>query len=246
MSSGSKANTIAMLFVTVLLAVAGYAALFIAPEEKSMRAIQRIFYFHASSGWTAFNAFFITFVANIAYLLTRRPKWDWLGVSSAEVGLTFNTVVLITGPIWAHPVWGIWWTWDARLTSTLVLWLLYVSYLLLRTLMTDPERRAVFSAIFGIFAYLDVPLVYLSIRIWRTQHPQPVIFGGPGSGLDPTMRKVFFFCTLVLTLLMVILVRQRYRVERLRYGLEELRVDAEMRLADGNTFAGKGSEETIA
>src|SRR5205807_9887459 len=129
-----------------------------------------------------------------AYLLRRAPKWDWLAVSSAEVGVAVFTVVLVTGPIWAKPVWGIWWTWDARLTSTFVLWVLYLSYLLLRTLVTDAERRAVVSAVFGIFAFLDVPLVYMSIRWWRTQHPQPVIAGGSGSGLDPQMWRVFLTC----------------------------------------------------
>ncbi|MGH9704753.1 MAG: cytochrome c biogenesis protein [Candidatus Acidiferrales bacterium] len=232
MTSGWKANALGMFTVTVLLIIAGYAALFIAPDERTMHAIQRIFYFHAPAGITSFSAFLIAFIANIAYLAKRQPKWDWLGVSAVEVGVAFCTVNLITGPIWAHPVWGVWWTWDARLTLTLVLWLLYVTYLVLRTLMADPERRAMFCAIFGIFAYLDVPLVYLSIRIWRTQHPQPVVLGGAGSGLEPTMRNVFLFCILVLNLLMALLIRQRYRVERLRHEVEELRVDAENRLAD--------------
>jgi heme exporter protein C len=217
----------APVFVALLMGFAGYAALFIAPDEASMHAVQRIFYFHASSAWTAFDAFLITFISNIAFLATRRPKWDWLGVASAEVGVAFITVVLITGPIWAHPAWGIWWTWDARLTTTLILWLLYVSYLLLRTLILDPERRATYSAIFGIFSYLDVPLVYFSIRWWRTQHPQPVILGGPNSGLDPTMAKVFFFCVFVLHLLMIVLLRQRYSLEKTRHEVEELRLEAD-------------------
>ena len=213
--------------VALLMGLAGYAALFIAPDEATMHAVQRIFYFHVSSAWTAFDAFLVTFISNIAFLASRRPKWDWLGVASAEVGLAFITVVLITGPIWAHPAWGIWWTWDARLTTTLVLWLLYLSYLLLRTLVLDPERRAIYSAIFGIFAYLDVPLVYFSIRLWRTQHPQPVILGGPNSGLDPTMEKVFFFCVFVLHLLMIVLLRQRYLLEKTRHEVEELRLEAD-------------------
>src|SRR5438309_6134408 len=172
------AQGLATLGVALLLAVAGYCALFVAPTEATMGLIQRIFYFHVPFGWSAFVAFAISFVASIAYLRSRTPKWDWLAVSSAEVGVPFVTVVLVTGPIWAKPVWGIWWTWDARLTSTFVLWVLYLSYLLLRTLVADAERRAVVSAVFGIFAFLDVPLVYMSIRWWRTQHPQPVIAGG--------------------------------------------------------------------
>jgi heme exporter protein C len=209
------------------MAFGGYAALFIAPDESTMHAIQRIFYFHAPSGMVALIAFTICFVANIGYLVGRKPHWDWLAVAAAEVGVAFNTVVLITGPIWAKPAWGIWWAWDARLTSTLVLWLLYISFLLLRDLIADPDRRSMFSAIYGIFLFLDVPLVYFSIRIWRTQHPQPVILGGQGSGLDPTMRKVFYLCWLALTGVMVILIRQRYQLERARNEVEELRIEAE-------------------
>ncbi len=229
MSEKARVNWLPTLGVAALLAVAGYAALFVAPTERTMGLIQRIFYFHVPSAWTAFVAFFVAFVANIAYLLRRAPKWDWLGVSAAEVGLAFCTVVLVTGPIWARPVWGIWWTWDARLTSTFVLWVLYVSYLLLRTLISEPERRAVASAVFGIFAFLDVPLVYMSIRLWRTQHPQPVIAGGRGSGLDPRMWHVFLTCWAALLALMVLLLVQRYRLEALRREVEEMAIEGERR-----------------
>jgi heme exporter protein C len=217
--------------VGALMAFGGYAALFIAPDESTMHAIQRIFYFHAPSGMVALIAFTICFIANIGYLVGRKPHWDWLAVAAAEVGVAFNTVVLITGPIWAKPAWGIWWAWDARLTSTLVLWLLYISFLLLRDLIADPDRRSVFSAIYGIFLFLDVPLVYFSIRIWRTQHPQPVILGGQGSGLDPTMRKVFYLCWFALTAVMVILIRQRYQLERARNEVEELRIEVERQIS---------------
>ncbi len=227
MSAKTRVNWLPALGVAVLLAVAGYAALFVAPTERTMGLIQRIFYFHVPSAWTAFVAFFVAFVANIAYLLGRKPKWDWLGVSAVEVGVAFCTCVLVTGPIWAKPVWGIWWTWDARLTSTFVLWLLYVSYLLLRTLVSDAERRAVVSAVFGIFAFLDVPLVYVSIRLWRTQHPQPVIAGGTGSGLDPQMWGVFLTCWAALLALMVLLLRQRYNLEALRHEVVEMTIEAE-------------------
>jgi heme exporter protein C len=224
-----------LALTALLLAAAGYAVFFIAPEERTMRAIQRIFYFHVTSAWTAGVAFFIVFVAGARYLLRRRPQDDWLGVSAAEVGFVFNTVVLITGPIWAKPVWGIWWTWDARLTSTFVLWLLFLSYLVLRTLVEDAERRALVSAVYGIFAFLDVPLVYMSIRWWRTQHPQPVIGGGSGSGLDPTMRAVLFFSWAALLALMTLLIRQRYVLEKLRHEIAELRLEAENRTEEVET-----------
>jgi heme exporter protein C len=226
-----KGRTTFVLAVTALVIFAGYAALFIAPDEKTMHAIQRIFYFHVPSAISAFIAFFIVFIANTAYLVTRRPQWDWLGVAGAEVGVACCTVVLITGPIWARPVWGIWWTWDARLTSTFILWLLYISYLLLRGLLEDPQRRATLSAIFGVFAFLDVPLVYLSNRLWRTQHPQPVVLGGENSGLAPGMGKMLLICWIAVVCVMIVLLIDRYRLERLRHEYEELRFEVESRTA---------------
>src|SRR3984885_13223974 len=180
------------VFVAGLIFFAGYAALFIAPDEKTMHALQALFYFPLPSWIAMFTALSVVFVANVAYLATRKPKWDALGVSGTEAAVVCCTIGLATGPIWAHPVWGIWWTWDARLTTTFILWLLYVAYLLLRTLLEEPDRRALLSALFGIFAFLDVPLVYGSIRWWRTQHPQPVVMGDGSSGLDPTMKATFF------------------------------------------------------
>jgi len=200
----------------VLVIAAAYASFYIAPEERTMGLIQRIFYFHVSCAWAGFTAFFLCFIGNLLYVWKRQQKYDWLGVSGAEVGLAFTTVVLITGPIWAHPVWGIWWTWDARLTSTFVLWLLYVSYLLLRTLVEEPDRRALLSSLFGIFAFIDVPLVFGAIRWWRTQHPQPVIMGGQGSGLNPTMKMVFFFSVFAMHVLMAFLLAERYTLEKMQ------------------------------
>jgi heme exporter protein C len=211
----------------LLVIVAAYAAFFIAPEERTMGAIQRIFYFHAATAWAGETTFFVCFIGNLLYVWKRQPQYDWLGVSCAEVGLASITVVLITGPIWARPVWGIWWTWDARLTSTFVLWLLYVSYLLLRSLIEEPERRALLSSLFGIFAFIDVPIVFGAIRWWRTQHPQPVIMGGPGTGLDPTMNKVFFFSVLAMHTLAAFLIVERYILEKMKYEVDLLARESE-------------------
>jgi heme exporter protein C len=211
----------------ILVALAGYAIFFVAPRELTMGNIQRIFYFHVASGFSSFIAFFISFLACIGYLSSRQPRWDWMAVATAEVGLVFTTVVLITGPIWAKPVWGIWWTWDARLTTAFILELLYVAYLLLRALVTEPDRRAMISAVFGIFAFLDVPLCYFSIRWWRTLHPQPVIGGGPNSGLDPRMWHVFLFVWIGMTALMVVMIRDRYRLEKARWDLAEASAEVE-------------------
>src|SRR5271165_1616663 len=214
--------------VAVLLVIAAaYASFYIAPEERTMGLIQRIFYFHVSSAWAGLDAFVICFLANLLYVWKRNQNYDWLGVSAAEVGLVLTTVVLITGPIWAKPAWGIYWTWDARLTSTFVLWLLYISYLLLRSLIEEPERRALLSALFGIFAFIDVPLVFFSISWWRTQHPAPVIMGGPGSYLDPTMNKVFLFNVLAMHVFAAFLIVERYVLEKLRSEVDSLQREAE-------------------
>jgi heme exporter protein C len=227
-----KGRIALVLVAAALMVFAGYAALYVAPDEKTMHAIQRIFYFHVPSAICSFVAFFVVFIANFAYLGTRKPKWDWLGVAGAEVGVVCSTIVLITGPIWAHPVWGIWWTWDARLTSTFVMWLLYMAYLLLRGFLDDPQRKAMFSAVFGIFAFLDVPLVYFSNRLWRTQHPQPVILGGSNSGLDPMMGKVLLISFVAVLCITAVLIADRYRLERLRSEFDELRFRAESRDAE--------------
>ena len=224
-----KARLPSTVLVALLVFFAGYAGLFLAPTEATMGNIQRIFYFHVGSWMAMFTAFTIACIGNIGWLATGKMSWDWLGVASAEVGVVCCTIGLVTGPLWAKPVWGVWWTWDARLTTTFILWLLYISYLLLRGLLDDPHRRATLSAVFGIFAYLDVPLVYVSNRLWRTQHPQPVLFGGENSGLDPTMLKVLMLAMVSELGVMILLLMDRYRLEKLRFEAEELRLAVESR-----------------
>lgn len=223
-----------------LMVWSGYAALFIAPDERTMHLVQRIFYFHVPSWSASFTAFTIVFISNIGYLATRRARWDSLGVAAAEVGVAICSIGLITGPLWARPVWGIWWTWDARLTTTFILWLLYISYLILRNLLEDPERKAVMSAIVGIFAFLDVPLVYMSNRMFPTQHPKPVYFGDSASGADPRMTRVLLLCMFSLFCVMVIVLIDRYRLERLRQECEELRTELDNRQAATPIPAGEG------
>lgn len=220
------------IFVAFLIFCGGYAALFVAPDEATMHEIQRIFYFHVPL-WTAMTiAFSTACFSNIAWLVSRRPTFDLLGVASAEVGILCCTGGLITGMLWGKPVWGIWWTWDPRLTSTFILWLLYISYLLLRELIEDPHRRATLSAVFGIFAYLDLPIVLLATTLWpRGQHPQPVLFGGPKS-INHTMLTVFFVCMASIVGVMILVLMDRYRLERLRFEADELRVEIESREMD--------------
>ncbi len=216
-----------LIVSAVFMLVALYMALIYAPREQTMGDVQRIFYFHVPSAWVAFFAFFLVFVFSSAYLVRGGKKWDTRAAAAAEVGILFCTLVLITGPIWAKPVWGIWWTWDARLTLTLVLWLIYVGYLMLRHYITEPERRATFSAVVGIIGFLDVPLVYFSIRWWRTQHPQPVLAGGEDSGLAPPMLYTLLVCIAAFTLLFVVLLKMRTRLERLADDRDMLHARAE-------------------
>jgi heme exporter protein C len=192
------------------------------PTERTMGVVQKIFYFHVPSAWVAFLAFFIVFISSILYLTRTEKKWDDLAASAAAVGTVFCSYVLISGPVWAKPVWGVWWTWDLRLTLTLVLWLIFVGYLMLRQYITAPEKKATYCAVLGIFGFIDVPLVYLSIRFWRTQHPSPVFAGGADSGLDPAMRTTFIVCMLSFTILFAWLLQLRFRLEALREEKDEL------------------------
>jgi len=211
--------TVFALLTGLLLSYALYQALVVAPTEKTMGDVQRIFYYHVPSAWTAFLLFTINFVASVVYLIRRSLAADALAVVSAEVGVVFCTVVLVTGPLWARPVWGIWWTWDVRLTSTLVLWLIYVSYLMLRRFSTSGETP-VLAAALAIFGALDVPLVYFSIWIFRTQHPQPVI--GGGGSIDPRMWHVLLINWAAFLCFALLICWSRYRLEMLKRDVEEM------------------------
>lgn len=215
--------TILAIVTALLLSFALYQALIVAPTERTMGEVQRIFYYHVPSAWTAFLLFLINFVASIIYLIRRDSKSDILALVSAEVGVVFCTVVLVTGPIWARPVWGIWWTWDPRLTLTFVLWLIYISYLVLRRFSTS-SQTAVLAAVLGIFGGLDVPLDYLAIRFFVGQHPAPVIGGnstGAEHGLDPRMAHVLLINWAAFLCLAWLMCWTRYRLEVLKREVDE-------------------------
>lgn len=211
--------TVLAIVTALLLSYALYGALIGAPTERTMGDVQRIFYYHVPSAWTAFLLFLINFVASIIYLIRRSPKADTLALVSAEVGVVFCTVVLVTGPIWARPVWGIWWAaGDIRLTTTLVLWVIYVSYLVLRRLSTSGQTPKI-AAVLAIFGALDVPLVYFSIWFFRTQHPSPVI--GAGGSLDPRMGQVLLINWAAFLCLAWLVCWTRYRLEVAQREVEE-------------------------
>jgi heme exporter protein C len=190
----------------------------VAPTEQTMGDVQRIFYYHVPSAWTAFILFFINFVASILYLVKRRSAQDMVALTTAEVGVVFLTVNLVTGPIWARPVWGIWWTWDWRLTSTLVMWLIYVSYLFLRRFSSGGQTPTLAAAL-AVLGALCVPFVYFSIWFFRTQHPQPVI--GGGGSIDPRMWHALLVNWLAFSCFAFMVCWSRYRLEKLQREVDE-------------------------
>jgi heme exporter protein C len=209
----------------ILIAVALYMALFYAPREATMGDAQRIFYFHVPSAWVGFLSFFIVFVASILFLLKRERKWDALALSAAEIGVVFTTLVLLTGPLWAKAAWGTYWVWDARLTTTLVLWLIYVGYLMLRA-GSDDMKRARMAAVLGIIGFLDVPIIYLSVMWWRTMHPTLLV--SEAGGLDPAMRTTLMVALLSFTVLLVWMLLIRVRLEQKRDALALKRAQEEL------------------
>lgn len=201
-----------------LMTMGALAMVFLyAPRERTMGDVQRIFYFHLGSAWVGFFAFFVTMLSGVLYLWKGEEGWDIVGNASAEVGTVFMTMAIVSGSLWARPVWNTWWTWDPRLTISAVQWLLYLAYFMLRAGIEDPARRARFSAVYGIIAFLTVPLSFLSIRIWRTIHP--VVVGGNSGvsaegafNMTAKMRHTLFFSLGTFTALYFTLLRHRLRL----------------------------------
>jgi heme exporter protein C len=201
--------------ITSALALAGLAGVYVlalgfTPVEARQGLAQKIFYLHVPAAWSALLAFSLVGVAGALYLWLQDPRLDRFGAASAEVGLAFGVVMLTTGPIWAKPIWGTWWTWDARLTLTLFLFFLFIGYLALRAALQDPAERARFSAVVGILGLLLVPFIHLSVYFFRTLHPQPVVLKPSAPSLPPEMLRTLLISTLVFTLLYVGLVTVRY------------------------------------
>lgn len=204
---------LALLYPAMLFAL--YCAFVLAPPEREMGEVQRIFYFHLSAAWLCMLAFFLLFLFSIVYLVTGQRKYDVWASSSAEIGVVFATLVLITGPLWAKPVWNTWWTWDPRLTTFLILWLIYVAYLLLRANMAESDKKYKISAVFGILGFIDVPIVFMSIRWWRTIHP--VVITSTSMNLDRDMRTALFVALAAFTLFYAVLLNLRVQQRELDY-----------------------------
>lgn len=211
-----------LLWLTATAMIAAlYLVFLFAPTEAKMGDVQRIFYFHVSSSWVGFFAFFVTFVAGIGYLRTRRRRWDIIGISSAEIGIVFTGMAVITGSIWAKPTWNAWWPWEQepRLILVTVLLLIYFAYHMLRAFLREEEQKARFSAVYGIVAFAGVPITFLSIRWWQSLHP---VVEGAG-GLAPTMLWTFLFCLATFTALYFVLLIHRCRLSTMTDQVEELK-----------------------
>jgi heme exporter protein C len=194
----------------VLLAGVYVRALAFTPVERLQGPAQKIFYVHVPAAWSAMLAMGLVGLASILFLLVKDPRYDRFAASSAEVGTVFSLVMLTTGPLWARPVWGAWWTWDARLTLTLMLFFLFIGYLLLRSVVTEPGLRARYAAVVGICGLVLLPFIHLSVYLFRTLHPQQIVLKPSAPSLPPEMLITLLSSFAVFTVLYVGFVMQRY------------------------------------
>lgn len=201
-----------LVWATIISIQTSFYLIFIyAPLEATMREVQKIFYIHVSSAWVAFLAFFVVFVLSIMYLVTRKRIYDIYAGISAEIGVVFTTIVMTTGPIWARSSWNTWWAWEPRLTTSLILWFIYLAYIMIRQMDGAWDKKARLSAVFGIIGFIDVPIVFMAIRWWQSKF-HPIVFGdGPsqkGGGVEPEMLVALIAMTISFTLLYVVLLQK--------------------------------------
>jgi heme exporter protein C len=220
--------TILDIVTVVLLLIATYMVFFYAPQEAVMGDVQRVFYFHVATGWVGMLGFIGAAVAGIIYLIKKDRKWDIVGLAAVEIGIVFIFINIVTGAIWARPIWNTWWTWDPRLTTATVMLLIYLAYLLLRQGIEDPDRRARFGAVYAIVASLSVPLTYFSARLFRTIHPIVIGTGDPNAtgtfDMTPMMTQTFMFSLLTFTFIFIDLFWHRIRIGRKADQVEQLRL----------------------
>ncbi|MBF6590256.1 MAG: cytochrome c biogenesis protein CcsA [Ktedonobacterales bacterium] len=207
--------------ITMLVAV--WAALAYAPIDATQGLAWRIFYFHVPGAWVAYLAFSVVFGASILYLWRKDARWDWLAHGAAEIGTVFTTLTLISGSLWGRPIWGAWWTWDPRLTTTLILEFIFIGYLLLRTYLGRGASGARAAAVVGILGFVDVPINYLSTTWWRTQHPSLMVTTDNAGHLTGPALFALFISLAAFTLLFGFLLLQAYRLERLQTMAHRLR-----------------------
>lgn len=226
----AKSTTLKFLdiFSIVLLALALYLALVYAPEELVMGQVQRVFYIHVATAWTALLGFVAAGVAGIVYLFTKDSKWDIVEVAAVEISLVFFLITIVLGSIWARPIWNTWWTWDPRLTTAAVTELIYIAYFMLREGIEDPDRRARFGAVYTIIGSLSAPITFFAIRLFRTIHPVVVGSGDPSAqgSFDMTSRMLtaFMFALFTFTVIFIDLFWNRIRMGNLAARVEQLKL----------------------
>ena len=214
----------------LMILIAAGLVFFYAPVEQLMGQVQKVFYFHVATAWVGMLGFMAAGVAGVQYLRTENEKWDIAGLGSVEISLVFFMVAIIMGSIWARPIWNTWWTWDPRLTTAAIVELIYAAYLLLRSGLDDPGKRARFSAIYAIFGFFSVPLTFISIRLLRTIHP--VVIGGAeaasqgGFNMDAPMKTAFFFSLAAFSVFFVDLLWHRIRLGKLQSEVNTLRIQS--------------------
>ncbi len=212
-----------------LFVIALFMVLIYAPREAVMGDVQRVFYFHVAAGWVGAVAFLVTAIAGGVYLAKRDRKWDRVAVASVEIGVVFSFINIVSGSIWARPIWNTWWTWDPRLVTATVMFLLYVAYLMLRQGIDDPDRRARFGSVYGIMAFISVPITFLSIRIFRTIHPVVIGSSDPSAEGDFEMTariaQALMFSVLTFTFIYATLLWYRIRLGRLSEEVEERKME---------------------
>jgi heme exporter protein C len=213
----------------VLLAVALYMVFVYAPVEAVMGLVQKVFYFHVANAWGGMVAFIVASVAGVVYLRSSDIKWDVIGLASVELGMVMMLIAIISGSIWAQPIWNTWWTWDPRLTTVTIMELVYAAYLMLRQGIDEPERRARFGAIYAIVGMITVPLTFFSIRFARTIHPVIIGSGDPtASGafeMTAPMQATFFFSLFTFTVISITLLWYRVRLGMLAQKVEYLKIE---------------------
>jgi heme exporter protein C len=206
-------RVLAVLSVAALVASA-VLSLWVSPPDAEQGQVVRLMYIHVPAAWLAYLAFTVVFVASIAYLRTNKTRWDRLAAASAEIGVLFTALTIVLGSLWGRPVWGVWWTWDPRLTTTAILLLIYLGYLAVRRLPDSPAKRGRWAAVVGIVGFVDVPIVHFSVELWRSQHQAPArLLGVPD--LAPAMASALMVGILAFTLLYLYLMAVRLRVGRL-------------------------------
>ena len=213
--SGAMAGALGLILVLVL----HWQVFFWVPTERTMGVVQRIFYIHVPAAWVAFMAFGIVAICSAIYLWLKDERADMAALAAAEGGMLFTTIVLLTGPLWARVAWGIWWNWDMRLTLTLLLWFIYLGYFLVRSSAENPQKGKQFAAVVGIVGALDIPLIHISVKWFRSLHPEPVVMNPDGPTLPGDMLTTLFTGLAAFTFLFFSFFLFRYGLERMREAL---------------------------